>query len=142
MLCHHISKEAGDGQSSLPESAFRTLASWNKPTKKNMGEASGLVRVGHHSSLANSEEGGRAKERRNLKRKRLESPYSSQKPHPRSPGAYRRLQQRAEPRHEEDGRDELALGAVVVPDAERLGQDQRDGDDATKGQDVVLRVGR
>lgn len=57
-----------------------------------------------------------------------------------SPGAYRRLQQRADSRHKEDGGDELALGAVVVPDAQRLGQDQWDGNDASKSQDVVLRV--
>lgn len=54
------------------------------------------------------------------------------------PGTDGRLQQRAQPRHEEYGGDQLALGRVVVLYAEGLGQDERDGDDATESQDVVL----
>ena len=37
-----------------------------------------------------------------------------------SPGPNGGLQQGAQPRHEEDGGDEMALGRVVVPDAEGL----------------------
>lgn len=48
------------------------------------------------------------------------------------------LQQRTQPRNEEDGGDELTFGHVVVLYAERLSQDERDGDDAAKRQDVML----
>lgn len=54
---------------------------------------------------------------------------------PRSKGC---LQHGAKSRNKENGGDELTFGHVVVLDAERLGQDERDGDDAPEGQDVML----
>lgn len=62
-------------------------------------------------------------------------PFIGKRTLPRPEG---RLQQRAQSRDEEYGGDELTFGHVVVLDAERLGQDERDGDDATKRQDVML----
>lgn len=54
------------------------------------------------------------------------------------PGAEDGLQQRAQARHKENGGDELALGNVVVLDAERLGQDEGDRNDATESKDIML----
>lgn len=54
---------------------------------------------------------------------------------PRSKGC---LQHGAESRNKENGGDELTFGHVVVLDAERLSQDERDGNDAPERQDVML----
>lgn len=54
------------------------------------------------------------------------------------PGSNGRLQHCAQSGHEEYGGDELAFGHVVVCDAERLGEDQWDGDDSAEGKDIVL----
>ena len=55
-----------------------------------------------------------------------------------APGPDGGLQQGAQPRYEEDGGDEVALGGVVVPYAEGLCQDEGHGDDAPERQDVML----
>lgn len=54
------------------------------------------------------------------------------------PGPEGGLQQGAQARDEEDGRDQLTFGSVVLFDAQRLSQDKRNCQNATKCQYVML----
>lgn len=56
-----------------------------------------------------------------------------------SPDAEGDLQQSANTRDKEDGADEVALCEAVVLQTQALRQDQRDGDDASKCSQAMLR---
>lgn len=55
------------------------------------------------------------------------------------PNAKDYLQQSADPRNQEDCTDEMALCEAIVLQTQSLGQNQRDGNDASKCSQTVLR---
>lgn len=52
------------------------------------------------------------------------------------------MKEGADPRDKEDGADEVTLGQGIVLQAKCFGKDERDGNETSKGSQVVLKVGK